>query len=90
MPSTRAPTLDHALAERKRFYNSARWLKLRAAFLRANPLCLDCEARGDLTPATTPHHVEERLANPDRALDWDNLRPLCSSCHSKRHRRRPM
>lgn len=73
-------------AERDRFYTGAAWRRCRAAFLAANPLCLDCEAEGRLTEATIPHHARERLQRPDLALDWDNLVPLCSPCHTRRHK----
>jgi 5-methylcytosine-specific restriction protein A len=72
--------------ERDRFYTGSSWRRTRAAFLSAHPLCLDCEAKGLLTAATIPHHDKERLARPDLAFDFDNLVPLCSPCHTARHK----
>jgi 5-methylcytosine-specific restriction endonuclease McrA len=70
--------------EDKAFYKSPAWRKLRAMFLAASPLCLDCLAKGLLTAAIEVHHKIARKLRPDLALDWDNLMGLCKSCHSKR------
>lgn len=89
------PTVEpHAIrrheekVERDAFYGSARWRKLRASFLRANPFCARCLAAGRHVPAGIVHHVVERLDSPDLRLDWDNLEPLCSPCHTTTHNRR--
>lgn len=66
----------------KNFYSSARWVKLRAAFLAEHPLCADCQRQGRLTPAVHVHHVKERKTYPDLALDWDNLESACVPCHN--------
>ena len=63
----------------KAFYCSGPWRRLRAAFLKSNPLCLDCKKAGRVTLAVHVHHVEERKDNPSRALDWSNLEALVSS-----------
>jgi 5-methylcytosine-specific restriction enzyme A len=58
-----------------------RWQRVRAAYLRAHPLCADCLDRGAVTPATDVHHVIPRR---DGGEDVEsNLRALCHSCHSK-------
>lgn len=59
-----------------------RWQDLRLMFLRANPVCADCERLGQVTEATEVHH---KLAKRDGGRDeWDNLEALCKPCHSKR------
>lgn len=60
----------------------ARWRKARLAFLRANPLCLQCEGYGRIVPATVVDHVVPHCG--DRVLFWDqdNWQPLCARCHS--------
>jgi 5-methylcytosine-specific restriction enzyme A len=73
--------------ERKRFYNSTTWLRLRLAVLRARPLCAECRKAGRVVEATVVHHVEERLQRPDLALDTRNLEGLCASCHTRLHGR---
>jgi 5-methylcytosine-specific restriction enzyme A len=80
------PRRDDRKAERDAFYSSARWMRLRDVFLRANPLCTDCLAEDVLTPAEIAHHKLERLARPDLALIEMNLEPLCWIHHSKRHK----
>ncbi len=71
-------------AEAHRFYNSTAWRKLRAMFLRANPLCVDCEKLGRVTPATEVHHVKDRRDHPESALSPENLEGLCKRCHNRR------
>jgi 5-methylcytosine-specific restriction protein A len=73
-------------AEAHRFYNSARWKKLRAMILRAHPLCADCTEARRVTLATQVHHLVERKADPARELDPTNLAPLCAKCHGRRRR----
>lgn len=70
-----------------RFYASTVWRKLRSAFLAAFPLCQECEAKGRIEPATEVHHVRERKTHPDLALDWDNLKALCHTCHLSQRRK---
>lgn len=58
-----------------------RWRKLRLMFLRANPLCAQCQADGRVAAATDVHHIQ---AKRDGGADaWDNLEALCHSCHSR-------
>jgi 5-methylcytosine-specific restriction enzyme A len=55
----------------------ARWRKLRAAFLKVNPLCVGCGR-----PAVDVDHV--RAKRDGGTDDWANLRPYCHACHSAR------
>lgn len=71
----------------KKFYNSDNWKRLRVLKLVETPYCEDCMIKGDLTPATTVHHVAELRQSADTARDLDNLRSLCHSCHSRHHAR---
>lgn len=59
--------------------NSAAWRKLRAQVLAEQPLCPECEARGELIPALEVHHKND---NPDDN-SRDNLVGLCRPCHSR-------
>ena len=56
------------------------WRKIRARFLKAYPLCAMCKLRGQIVPATEAHHIKPLSEGGDH--DWDNLMPLCHSCHS--------
>ena len=58
-----------------------RWQRVRAAYLAAHPLCAHCQQAGRIAAATDVHHVVPRRdGGSDR---WDNLLPLCHSCHSR-------
>jgi 5-methylcytosine-specific restriction enzyme A len=63
-----------------RWYQCARWERLRAYQLREHPLCAICAQQGIVTPATIADHVE-----PHRG-DWTEfvtgkLQSLCKRCH---------
>lgn len=66
-------------ADAKRFYNSAAWLSIRAAVLAAFPVCQRCiEAWAEHV-----HHVKPlRDCSPAEAIDRENLRAVCPSCHN--------
>lgn len=66
------------------FYQSPAWKRLRAAYIAAHPLCAECEAIGRTTPANIIDHVVEMEDDPSKALDWDNLRGLCTSHHNSK------
>ena len=59
----------------------ARWQRVRAMALRAQPLCAECARQGRVTPATDVHHiVKRRDGGPD---SFENLEALCHACHSR-------
>lgn len=74
--------------ENDRFYTGKVWRNCRQAFLNipGNRLCHDCLLK--TPPAYTAteevHHIKDRRQYPDLALDFDNMMPLCKSCHSRR------
>jgi len=58
-----------------------RWRKISKLYLSRNPLCVECEKVGRLTPATETHHktpVTEGGSDRD-----ENLMALCKPCHSR-------
>ena len=67
----------------KRGYNS-KWQKGRARYLRAHPLCVECQREGKLVKATVVDHKVPHRG--DQKLFWDekNWQPLCKSCHDKK------
>lgn len=73
--------------------NSARWKRLRAEKLRANPVCEECAANGFSTLASEVHHVTPvesvaGVAAMERLMfNRMNLQSLCHACHAEIHRR---
>ncbi|MDO4568717.1 MAG: HNH endonuclease signature motif containing protein [Clostridia bacterium] len=66
-----------------RGYDS-RWRKARARFLKAHPLCAECQRQGKLAPATVVDHILPHRG--DERLFWDksNWQPLCKRCHDRK------
>ena len=72
--------------DEKKFLDSARWQRKRAAVLRRDGyICQDCKRYGRKTPATLVHHVIPYEEDAARALDEKNLVSLCEACHNRRH-----
>lgn len=61
-----------------------RWQNLRKSFLREHPLCVECAKKGLTTVATDVDHIVPHKGDQSLMWDWDNLQPLCHSCHSKK------
>ena len=62
----------------------ARWRRTSAAFLRANPRCIDCgkpAKHADHAPISRAELVRRGDPNPDA---WHHLQPRCHPCHSAR------
>jgi len=61
-----------------------KWQKYRLAFLKANPLCADCEDEGQVSAATVVDHIKPHRG--DMVLFWDpkNHRGLCKTHHDKK------
>ncbi len=76
---------DDQAQARKRFYDTARWQRARAAKLRRDPLCQACahEQR-----AIAAEHVDHwvPLAQGGHPTADENLVSLCHSCHSVKTR----
>lgn len=73
------------LSSTQRGYDKT-WSRYRKAFLSRNPLCIECEKQGRLTPATDVDHIKP-VTGPNDPGFWDekNLRSLCHECHSRKH-----
>lgn len=65
------------------FYKSARWRKFRAAYLRIHGLCVDCDSHGFIAEAVILDHIKPYKTHPHLGLDWNNVRPLCRTCHNQ-------
>ena len=75
--------------ERNQFYNSSEWRVLRKLVLeRDHNECVWCKDEGKVTRENLEvDHIKELEFYPEFALDINNLRTLCKSCHNKRHDR---
>jgi len=65
------------------FYNSARWRRDSAAFLREHPLCKECERLGRVTAARVCDHIIPIRKGGD-PWNWNNRQALCLKCHAKK------
>lgn len=79
----KAQTSPAALAARA-LYSDPKWVKASKAFLRDNPLCVDCAELGAVEAATDVDHKKPHKGC--RKLFWDrrNWQALCHSCHSRK------
>ena len=62
-----------------------RWRKLSEDYRTRNPLCEDCDAKGETTPASEVHHIIPISIDSSKRLDVNNLVALCTKCHEARH-----
>jgi 5-methylcytosine-specific restriction enzyme A len=67
-----------------RLYDTARWKKARALFLREHPHCKRCAARGKQTVAVAVDHIQRHDNDPELFFDESNWQGLCVSCHSEK------
>ena len=63
------------------FYQSARWRNTRAAVLRDNPLCCNCQKKGVLQLAKVVDHIVPIKLGGAR-FERSNLQGLCVPCHN--------
>ena len=64
-------------SQNSKFYESTAWRKLRAMFIRTNPVCIECGRTGAVVD-----HIVRVNDDPDRALEWSNLQTMCHRCHN--------
>jgi len=57
------------------------WDKVSKLYRAQHPLCLGCEAIGDITPAQCVDHVIPHRGNAALMWDMGNLQPLCRWHH---------
>jgi 5-methylcytosine-specific restriction protein A len=85
-PECRAKAQVRRPSATRKGYDAA-WRRTRAAFLRANPLCMcaDCEAiAAPLRPAATEvDHIDGLGPLGPRGHDWTNLRAMTKAHHSR-------
>jgi 5-methylcytosine-specific restriction protein A len=69
--------------ESKKFYQTGAWRKLRNAYIKANPLCAECQKQGIVKAASVVDHITP-IRQGGEALDRSNLQSLCTSCHNSK------
>jgi 5-methylcytosine-specific restriction protein A len=77
------------LSARERGY-SWRWEKVRAIWLKRNPICVMCYRDGRIEPATVVDHIVPHKGN--QLLMWNekNLQSLCAHHHNSEKKRQEM
>ena len=60
------------------------WQRYRDSYLRENPLCVHCHARGLVVEATVVDHIRPHRGNAGLFWDQDNHQPLCEPCHNRK------
>ena len=60
------------------------WKKIRAMFLKENPLCVECNRKGKLTPANVVDHIIPHKGDKDIFWDYNNYAALCKPCHDSK------
>ena len=66
---------------RQRGYTSA-WDKLRKAWIRHHPLCVECERQGFTEAATVVDHIIPKVEGGSDSPE--NLQSLCRFCHARK------
>ena len=51
-------------------------------YLRAHPLCANCEAVGLTVLADMVHHTKPVKEHPEHAFDMETFLGLCNACHN--------
>jgi len=62
----------------------ARWRQARRAYLRTNPLCVECLKMGIVKSAKIVDHIKPHKGNMDLFWDEANWQSLCERCHNKK------
>lgn len=70
--------------EIKRWYNSARWKRLRLAQLKSKPLCTECEGGDRVTQASVVDHIIPHKGDEQVFFDASNLQSMCKPHHDSK------
>lgn len=74
--------------QKRKFYKSSAWNKLRKVALdRDNNECQECKRAGRVSKGQNVHHIKEIYYHPELAMELDNLETLCINCHNNEHDR---
>lgn len=65
-------------------YKLAAWRKASRAWLRNNPICVDCDELGLVVLASEVDHVAPHRGDRQKFWDRSNWQSLCKPCHSRK------
>jgi 5-methylcytosine-specific restriction endonuclease McrA len=71
-------------ARYRALYKSKAWRGkggIRERVLARDPLCVRCQRRGQITPATVANHKRPHRGDLDLFFDANNCEGLCKPCH---------
>jgi 5-methylcytosine-specific restriction protein A len=74
------PRASSARAHKDKRYQSRTWRKHRDAFIRCNPLCVEC---GDVA-SVCDHIVPMRLSPHSDFYALSNHQAMCTTCHARK------
>jgi 5-methylcytosine-specific restriction endonuclease McrA len=63
------------------FYKSAAWVRTRKIVIARDKWCVICREQGRYKLSTVADHIKPRADYPELALDLNNLRGICGTCH---------
>lgn len=63
--------------EKLKFYDTARWSRIRRMKLAQNPVCEVCNRN----LAEEVHHLQTARDHPELRFTLSNLQSICGSCH---------
>ncbi|XHY17441.1 hypothetical protein SuNHUV7_22350 (plasmid) [Pseudoseohaeicola sp. NH-UV-7] len=69
-------TPPHIVAQRRQWYGTQRWKRVRKRVLASCPICAIC----GIAPATQADHIEH-LPDNSTFWSWENLRGACQPCN---------
>ena len=64
----------------------SRWRRLSKSFLRAHPLCAQCQREGKYVKATVVDHIRPHRGDPELFWNPENWQPLCKHHHDVKTR----
>ena len=76
MPESKKPKQMHERRVTEPRYNTSRWRRYRASYLKLNPLCAECDHAATVVDHITPVRLGGEFWEPD------NHQPLCAHHHN--------
>lgn len=71
------------LIDNSAFYNGSKWRKFSRIYRQNNPLCIECDAEGIVTPAAVVDHIKP-ITEGGARLSVLNVQSLCNHHHNSK------